>query len=619
MRLANADSVFTAALACRRRQWDELDGTARLWSRDGSLWTDSGEEEWLGWLDVERLGRLTFLDASGQPVETGAAKLAEHLAGPPFERCLLLGMGGSALGADLLGRALPRQVDAEFIVLDTTDPREIARALDGVDPANLRVIAASKSGGTLETKLAFELLLDRLGDAAPDSALAITDPGSALEARARDAGARVVFGHPDIGGRFSVLSAFGLAPAAVAGIDVEPLLASARSMALACRRETSEASPNPGVELGLLLAAAHDCGRDKLYLHAPDGCATMVGWVEQLLAESLGKGDVLLLPVAAAELPEGPSADRFDILLGSGLGRPEEESASLSAATVAGRVGAPPAADAANARAAAGAPAVGLRTRIDANLPTGLGGEFFRWQFATAVAGALLSVNPFDQPDVESSKVVTRRYVERMKAAGDEVPGPPSSGVRRSDLRVPEGVVRLGEVSALGLAQLLGTHLATFPEGGYAVVSAYLDRRRRNRELLEALRRRIARRTDGAAVVGFGPSFLHSTGQAHKGGPNRGLFLQITADPPAADIPVPGEALTFGQVQLAQAWGDYEVLVERGRRVLAVHIDGDIQTGLRRLVADELSEIGRQCAKLPVRDGRSADEILGYDENGLPR
>ena len=185
------------------------------------------------------------------------------------------------------------------------------------------------------------------------------------------------------------------------------------------------------------------------------------------------------------------------------------------------------------------------------------------------MAGALLDLNPFDQPDVESSKVVTRRYVERMKAG---------------DAAAPAGVVRLSEVSALGLAQLLGTHVATFPERGYAVISAYLERNSRNRELLQALRRRIARLTGGAAVLGFGPSFLHSTGQAHKGGPNRGLFLQITAEPPVSDIPVPGEGLTFGQVQLAQAWGDYEVLVERGRRVLAVHLDGDIETGLHRLV-----------------------------------
>ncbi len=537
MRLANVDSAFTAALERRRHEWREVAGTDRLWASDGSLWTDSGEEEWLGWLDVERLGGLTLLDADGKRVATEAAKLAEHLTGPPFERCLLLGMGGSALGADLLWRALPRQVDAEFVVLDTTDPREIARALDRVDPVNLRVIAASKSGGTLETKLAFELLLDRLGDAASVSALAITDPGSALEARARAAGATVVFGHPDIGGRFSVLSVFGLAPAAVAGIDVEPLLLSARRMAGACRRSDDGDETNPGVELGLLLAAAHDCGRDKLYLHAPDGCAEMVGWVEQLLAESLGKGDVLLLPVAAAGLPAEPRSDRFDIVLGSG----------------------------ARAGVSAGTPLA----HIEAELPADLGGELFRWQFATAVAGALLGVNPFDQPDVESSKVVTRRYVERIKAG---------------DTAEPSGVVRLSEVTGLGLAQLLGTHLATFPDGGYAVVSAYLDRGRRNRELLDVLRQHIARRTDGASVLGFGPSFLHSTGQAHKGGPNRGLFLQITADPPAVDIPVPGEGLTFGQVQLAQAWGDYEVLVERGRRVLAVHCDGDVEAELRRLV-----------------------------------
>lgn len=517
MRLANVDSVLTAAFERRRHEWRDLDGTGRLWARDGSLWTDSGEEEWLGWLDVERLARLTLVDAAGKRVDTEATKLAEHLAGPAFDRCLLLGMGGSALGADLLWQAQPRQVDAELVVLDTTDPREIGRALDGVEPAALRVIAASKSGGTLETKLAFELLLDRLGDAASRSALAITDPGSALEARARAAGATVVFGHPDIGGRFSVLSAFGLAPAAVAGIESEPLLASARRMAATCRRPDDGDETNPGVELGLLLATAHDCGRDKLYLHAPDGCSEMIGWVEQLLAESLGKGDVLLLPVAAAGLPAGPAPDRLDIEL----------------------------------------------------VPADLGGEFFRWQFATAVAGALLGVNPFDQPDVESSKVVTRRYVERIKAG---------------DTTEPSGVVRLSEVTALGLARLLGTHLATFPERGYAVVSAYLDRSDRNRELLQTLRRRIAGAAGGASVLGFGPSFLHSTGQAHKGGPNRGLFLQITAEPPAADVPVPGEGLTFGQVQLAQAWGDYEVLVERGRRVLAVHCDGEVEAGLRRLV-----------------------------------
>ena len=532
-----ADSGLTAALERRRRQWRDVDGTARLWARDGSLWTDSGEEEWLGWLDVERLGRLTLLDANGKRIDTETAALAEHLDGPPFDRCLLLGMGGSALGADLLWRALPRRVDAGFIVLDTTDPREIARALDGVDPIDLRVIAASKSGGTLETKLAFELLLDRLGDAAPVSALAISDPGSALETRARDAGATVVFGHPDIGGRFSVLSAFGLVPAAVAGIDVEPLLLSARRMAAACRRSDSGDETNPGVELGLLLAATHDCGRDKLYLHAPDGCAEMVGWVEQLIAESLGKRDVLLLPVAAAGLPAEPSADRLDIVLGSG--------------------------------ADVGVPTGTPLAHVGVDLPADLGGEFFRWQFATAVAGALLGVNPFDQPDVESSKVVTRRYVERMKAG---------------DAPDPDGVVRLSEVSALGLAELVGTHLATFPEGGYAVVSAYLDRGSCNRELLQTLRRRIAGATGGASVLGFGPSFLHSTGQAHKGGPNRGVFLQITAEPPASDIPVPGAGLTFGQVQLAQAWGDYEVLVERKRRVLAVHFDGDVEAGLRRLV-----------------------------------
>ena len=564
--LLHADPELAAALDRRRREWREADGTARLWSRDSSLWTDSGEAEWLGWLDVDRLGSVSVSKPTADRVEMPAADLAEHLAGPPFERCLLLGMGGSALGADLLWRALPRRVDADYIVLDTTDPREIASALEGVEPASLRVIAASKSGGTIETRLGFELLLDRLGPAASSAALAITDRGSALEERARAAGAGVVFGHPDIGGRFSVLSAFGLAPAAVAGIDVGPLLASARSMAAACRRGGTDTETNPGVELGLLLAAAHDAGRDKLHLHAP-GAAAMAAWVEQLIAESLGKGDVLLLPVDTGGLPAEPRPDRLDIVLGSEAGN--GESAPPRPDGPVARIAAELAEDLGGDGGPATPPQGGPVVRIAARLPQDLGGEFFRWQFGAAVAGALLGVNPFDQPDVESSKVVTRRYVERMKVGSAPEPG---------------GVVRLSEVSALGLAHLLGTHLATFPERGYAVISAYLERSSRNRDLLQALRRRVADVTGGASVRGFGPSFLHSTGQAHKGAPNRGLFLQITAEPPAADIPAPGEGITFGQVQLAQAWGDQEVLVERDRRVLAVHIDGDVEQGLRRLV-----------------------------------
>ena len=564
--LLHADPELAAALDRRRREWREADGTARLWSRDSSLWTDSGEAEWLGWLDVDRLGSVSVSKPPADRVEMPAADLAEHLAGPPFERCLLLGMGGSALGADLLWRALPRRVDADYIVLDTTDPREIASALDGAEPAALRVIAASKSGGTIETRLAFELLLDRLGDAAAARTLAITDPGSALEERARAAGATIVFGHADIGGRFSALSAFGAVPAAVAGIDPGPLLASARSMAAACRRGGTDTETNPGVELGLLLAAAHDAGRDKLHLHAP-GAAAMAAWVEQLIAESLGKGDVLLLPVDTGGLPAEPRPDRLDIVLGSEAGN--GESAPPRPDGPVARIAAELAEDLGGDGGPATPPQGGPVVRIAARLPQDLGGEFFRWQFGAAVAGALLGVNPFDQPDVESSKVVTRRYVERMKVGSAPEPG---------------GVVRLSEVSALGLAHLLGTHLATFPERGYAVISAYLERSSRNRDLLQALRRRVADVTGGASVLGFGPSFLHSTGQAHKGAPNRGLFLQITAEPPAADIPAPGEGITFGQVQLAQAWGDQEVLVERDRRVLAVHIDGDVEQGLGRLV-----------------------------------
>ncbi len=567
------DPDLAAALERRRREWQRLDGTARFRARDASLWTGSGEESWLGWLDVERLSSVDLTGADGVASAVPAADLAAHLAGPPFRRCLLLGMGGSALGAELLWRSLlPAGTSAEFVVLDTTDPREVERALAGVEPADLRVIAASKSGGTLETRYGFELLLDFLGSAARDRTLAVTDRGSALEDRARAVGARVAFGQPDIGGRFSVLSAFGLAPAAVAGIDPTALLSSARSMAGACRsRGAEDEAPNPGVELGLLLAAAHDCGRDKLHLRAPSTVGPMVAWVEQLLAESLGKGDVLLLPVDARGGPPGPVPGRLDILLGfdvpkSGFRR---EGAAVNSA-VGGDSPAGKTVDSGRRDGDATDSAVVPRVAIPAELPADLGGELFRWQFATAVAGALLGVNPFDQPDVESSKAVTRRYVQRMKTGS---------------VAAPSGVVRLSEVSALGLEQILGTHLATLPERGYAVVSAWLDRGGGHGELLEALRRRIGERTGASAVLGYGPSYLHSTGQAHKGGPNRGLFLLLTAEPPVAGPMVPGEGVSFGQVQLAQAWGDHDVLVERRRCALALHLDGGAEAGLRRLVA----------------------------------
>jgi len=550
-RILNADPKLRGALDRRRREWTARDGTRRLWARDRSLWTGGGEERSLGWLDVEDFGRLKLL-AGGRPEDVATGDLGQRLAGRPFDRCLLLGMGGSALGADLLWRALPRQVEAEFLVLDTTDPRELTAALDGVPPDRLRVIAASKSGGTLETTLAFELLLHLLGDAARSCVVAVTDPGSALEARALSVGAPVVLGRPDVGGRFSVLSAFGTTPAAIAGIDVDPLLRSALRMASACQRDLSERDANPGVELGLLLAAAHDCGRDKLHLHAPPTCGPLIGWVEQLIAESLGKGGVLLLPVEAAGLPVESRSDRVDVLLGSASGK------GTGAGSGPGEV------------LEAEIPASGPAALVEATLPADLGGESFRWEFATAVAGALLGINPFNQPDVEASKIVTRRYVERIRA-GHVLP--------------PGAIVRLDELSDLGLAELLGTHLATLPPGGYAVVSAWVDRTVRNRELLQALRVRIARLTRAASVLGFGPGFLHSTGQLHKGGPNRGLFFQITADPPVADLPVPGESLTFGQVQLAQARGDHDVLVERSRRVLGLHLGSDVEAGLLRLLA----------------------------------
>jgi hypothetical protein len=477
-------------------------------------------------------------------------------------------MGGSSLCPDLL-RATFGQTPGfpELLVLDSTDPAQVRAFESRVDPGRTLFIVSSKSGTTLEPNIFKEYFFERVKQAVgPDKAgarfVAITDPGSQLEGIARAEGFRhVLFGRASIGGRYSALSDFGLGPAAAMGLDVARLLAAAQAMARACAAD-GPAEENPGAALGVLMGTLARRGRDKVTLVASPGIHDLGAWLEQLLAESTGKAGMGVIPVDREPLgpPEVYGSDRLFVHL---------------------RLDSAP--DAAQDRAVARLQAAGQPVvRIAVPEPYHVAAEFFRWEFATAVAGAVLGINPFDQPDVEASKVATRRLtaeVERTGRLPEETPILEADGLRLfADPRNASELLAGGRT----LAGILRTHLGRIRPGDYVALLAYVEMTAAHEAALTAIRTRVRDRARVATCLGFGPRFLHSTGQAYKGGPNSGVFLQITCDD-ARDLPVPGRRYTFGAVKAAQARGDLEVLAERGRRALRVHLGPDVPAGLAAL------------------------------------
>jgi transaldolase / glucose-6-phosphate isomerase len=541
--------------------WRRAGNARRLWARDPRLWTASGEEGWLGWLDIvaQQQRRLREL-----------AEFSEDVRAAGFAQVLLLGMGGSSLGPEVLGETFPRHNGhPELLVLDSTDPAQIRAIARRIDPARVLVIVSSKSGTTLEPDILRDYFVARLRSAlGPEGArtrfVAITDPGSALETVARrDGFRRIFFGRPDIGGRYSVLSDFGMAPAAAIGLDLPRLLASAQAMVLSSDASVPPAE-NPGIVLGTVLGLAAKGGRDKVTLSTSPGLADFGSWLEQLLAESTGKRGQGLIPVDGEALgpPEVYGADRVFVDIG------------LAAEADATR-------DGALARLEqAGHPVV----RIAVTDRYHLGQEFFRWQIATATAGAIIGVNPFDQPDVEASKVKTRELTaayERSRALPPETPLAVEDGIQI--FADPANADALRRTAATGsLDAILKAHLVRLGAGDYCALLAYIERNAAHRQALHAIRSLIRDRRRVATCVGFGPRFLHSTGQAYKGGANSGLFLQITcAD--REDLAVPGWPYGFGIVKAAQARGDLAVLAEHGRRALRLHLGADVEKDLARL------------------------------------
>ena len=538
--------------------WRRDGNVRRLWVGDARLWTGSDETKWLGW--------LTVVDEERKHIDD-LLRVADISQGQTFSHVLLLGMGGSSLGPEVFAETFGRQRDRpELLVLDSIDPAQIRTFESKIDPARTLYIVSSKSGSTLEPNILkqyfFELAKKAVGPEEVGSRfIAITDPGSKLQRVAEhDRFRHVAFGIANIGGRYSVLSNFGMVPAACMGLDVDRLLATTQKMVRSCAASVPPAD-NPGVVLGTFLGVLGKSGKDKVTIVASPGIADFGAWLEQLLAESTGKQGKGLIPVDAEPLgrPEVYGKDRVFAYLRLA----NEANATQD--------------DAVAALERAGNPIV----RITVTNRYQIGQEFFRWEFATAVAGAILSINPFDQPDVEASKEKTRELTAAYVRTGHL---PPETALfEESGLTIfADERTSKALKDTKSLVQCLAAYFGTLRSGDYCALLAHVERNNRHRDALQDIRVLIRDSRRVATCLGFGPRFLHSTGQVYKGGPNTGVFLQITCDD-SVDLPVPGQKYTFGVVKAAQARADFAVLAEHGRRVLRVHLGAHVAAGLATL------------------------------------
>ncbi|MGB6915897.1 MAG: bifunctional transaldolase/phosoglucose isomerase, partial [Pseudolabrys sp.] len=481
-----------------------------------------------------------------------------------------LGMGGSSLGPEVFGKTFGRQYGwPRFHMLDSTDPAQIKAVEREIDLGKTLFIVSSKSGSTLEPNIFMAYFFERVGalrkDKTGEHFVAVTDPGSSLERRAKQLGfAHIFHGALTVGGRYSVLSKFGLVPAAAMGIDIKRLLETTQPMERACGPDVPPAE-NPGVQLGIAMGvAATRFGRDKVTIITSPGIADLGAWLEQLLAESTGKHGRGLIPLADEPLTtaERYGNDRFFAYLEL---EGQQDALQRQAVAELERAGHPVA-------------------RISVKDIWHIGQEFFRWEIATAVAGAIIGIDPFNQPDVEASKDKTRALTddfEKSHRLPEEEPVFRENGLAL--YADPRNAAELGRHNTLVgyLKSHFGRVHAGAKSGDYVALLAYIERNERHTQALTEMRTRIRDRTHAATCLGFGPRFQHSTGQAYKGGPNSGVFLQVTCDD-LADIDVPGHSYSFGVVKAAQARGDLEVLVERGRRAIRVHLK-DTDAGLAEL------------------------------------
>ena len=535
-------------------KWNAGNKISGIWAKDASVWTGDDEAKWLGWLtiaDEELAGARKYSDLTKDIEAAGSTDV------------LLMGMGGSSLCPEVLALTFGK---TNFHILDSTVPAQVKTVEDKLDLAKTLFIVASKSGSTLEPNCFKQYFFEKVAEAVgPENAgqhfVAITDPGSKMEQVAKDDAFRYIFyGKPDIGGRFSALSAFGLTAAASMGLDVESLLQRAAEMITACK--TKSVNDNPGAMLGTMLGVCQKNGRDKLTFFTSPEISDLGAWLEQLIAESTGKKGIAIIPVdrEPAQSAENYGTDRVFAFLSL------KGNHSLDTAY--------------NAVTAAGHPAV----KIELEAIENLGQEFFRWEFATAVAGAIMEINPFNQPDVEAAKIEARKITDEYEKTGslpEEKAFFEENGVSlfSSDAYAATLKASAAEHSIKGF---LNAHIAKIVENDYFALLAYVEMNAKNERLLSAIRKSVLERSGAATCLGFGPRFLHSTGQAYKGGGNNSVVLQITSDD-EFDLPVPGQKYTFGVVKAAQARGDFQVLLDRGRRALRIHLGSDVESGLENI------------------------------------
>jgi transaldolase / glucose-6-phosphate isomerase len=556
------DETLSAAAKKAVEEWRASGKIRRLWAHDKTVWSGADEDRWLGWLRIveDELEHVAEYEAFAEEVRAGG-----------FSDVVVLGMGGSSLGPEVLAETYgTREGFPKLRILDSTDPDQVRETEAAIHLPTTLFIVASKSGSTLEPNVFRDYFLGRMKETVGDKAgahfVAVTDPGSAMEAAAKaDGFRRIFYGVKQIGGRYSVLSAFGLVPAAASGIDVKAFLDTARIMVRSCGPAVPPAQ-NPGVLLGTAMAtAALKAGRDKVTFIASPGIDTFGAWAEQLIAESTGKDGKGLIPIDGepVDVPAVYGLDRFFVYLrldSRADARQDEAVRNLERE---------------------GHPVVHIALANEEQLPQ----EFFRFEIATAVAGALLGINPFDQPDVEASKIETKKLFDAAEKSGALPAETPLFSDETIALYADAGNAGALPQASNGLEAAVAAHLARAKDGDYVALLAYVARNPGHHAILQEARVALRDKRRLATCLEFGPRFLHSTGQAYKGGPDTGVFLQITADP-SADLAIPGRSLGFGTVVAAQARGDFSVLAERQRRALRIHIKGGtIEAGLKRIAA----------------------------------
>jgi transaldolase / glucose-6-phosphate isomerase len=536
--------------------WRASAKVRRLWQHDQSVWTGTDENKWLGWLNSPAAADIADYE-----------DFAHRVKAQNFTDAVVLGMGGSSLGPEVLAQTFEKQPGfPKLHVLDSTDPAQVRTLQASINIANTLFIVSSKSGGTTEPNVMKDYFFARVSetigaDKAGHRFIAVTDPGSSLEKVATKQGfARIFHGDSSIGGRYSVLSPFGLVPAATAGIDVTTLLKHTLAMVRSCGPDVPP-HENPGVQLGLAMGLAGLEGRDKVTILSSRKIADFGAWAEQLIAESTGKDGKGLIPIDGEPLGDVTiyGNDRFFIDI-----RTEGENDLAHDDRLA-------------ALEKAGHPLV----RIVMKSIEHIGQEFFRFELATAVAGAVLGINPFNQPDVEDAKIKTRELTAAYEKSGALPAEQPVMSTAQADLYTDDrNAAALRKAGADGdLGSWLKAHLARANTHDYVALLAYIEHDSAHIDALQQMRLEVRDKRHVATCAEFGPRFLHSTGQAYKGGPDSGVFLQITADDDK-DLAVPGQKASFGVIKAAQARGDFDVLTERGRRALRVHLKGDLESGL---------------------------------------